>query len=1007
MFTANFNLFTGAGFTPQPGEGQLNSNAWIVTGFSDGDLNFGDNATSGDFARGTSAGGVTTGGIYSFDIESANSILGVQPVGSDFTPGEIILRLQNTGDTTLNQVDIAYDIASYNDQDRANSLNFSYSEDNVTYTPVAAVDFTTPEAADAVPTWQTENRSTQITGLTLDPDDFFYLKWTGDDVSGSGSRDEYGIDNVSVSDLSLPEIDPPTVTEELIHTIQGDGFVSPLVGNIVTIEAIVVADFQGDTGLNGFFVQEEDADADDNPLTSEGIFIFDGSSPTVDVEVGDLVQVTGTVAEFSDLTELTSVTDIQVISSDNPLPSVATVNFPVSGDIDLEAVEGMSVTIPDTLFVTEYFNLDRFGEIRLSSDGDGNAPNTDGRLDQFTQFNAPDSTGFTQHQEDIAKRQIVLDDGSTVQNPFTLIFGRNGNPISATNTIRGGDTVNNITAVMDERFGDYRLQTNQGVDFQEVNVRPDTPEDVGGSLTVTGFNVLNFFTTLDDGSGLGSGPNNLDPRGADNQEEFDRQLEKLVTTLTTLDADIVGLVEVENEFGGDQNGDGLYAIDTLVNAINAEMGAGTYAYVDPGVDYVGSDAIAVGLIYKPATVQIAPGTTVEFLTDADLPSLEVDLSGEPVFEGNATSRVPLAVTFMETATNGKFTVAVNHFKSKGSSGLSDTSDPNFDQGDGQGFWNFRRLEAAQALDAWLKTDPTGSGDSDYLIVGDLNAYAQEDPITFLESQGYSDLAAELIGDSAYSFVFDGQFGTLDYGLANESLSEQVTGATEWHINADEPDALDYNLDFGRDPALFDGSIPFRTSDHDPLVVGLALEDDTDDTPPPPRFVSGTPGDDFFEALFPDDQNFVGDGQILSTGSGDDYVDLTGAMGGNTVRLGSGQDICFAGNNDRLDGGTDDDLFFLGLSEGNNRVTGGGGADQFWISEDDAHVLTEGANIIADFDASEGDVIGLAATSLSFGSDDFNLRQDGTSTVIEAFEQDIAVLNGINAATLTEANFVFA
>ncbi len=180
-----------------------------------------------------------------------------------------------------------------------------------------------------------------------------------------------------------------------------------------------------------------------------------------------------------------------------------------------------------------------------------------------------------------------------------------------------------------------------------------------------------------------------------------------------------------------------------------------------------------------------------------------------------------------------------------------------------------------------------------------------------------------------------------------------------------------------------------------------------DLPIPPTLVTGTPDDDVFEALFSDDREFVGDGQTLLAGSGDDYVDVTGAMGDNTIRLASGKDMVLAGKNDRLEGGADDDIFFLGLGEGNNRITGGTGMDQFWLSEDDDHLFTEGRNIIADFNTDEGDVIGLAATSLSFDSDDFNLIQEGANTVIETFGQEIAVLNGINSTELTAANFVFA
>ncbi len=366
-------------------------------------------------------------------------------------------------------------------------------------------------------------------------------------------------------------------------------------------------------------------------------------------------------------------------------------------------------------------------------------------------------------------------------------------------------------------FGNYRIQTNEGVDFQPTNPRLTNPEDVGGDLKVASFNVLNFFTTLDVEGNPGSGPNNLEPRGADNQAEFDRQLDKLVTTLAAIDADIVGLIELENEFT-DTNGDEQFAIDSLVNALNARVGADTYAYVDPGQSFVDTgDAISVGAIYKTDSVQIAPGTTVAILTDRDLPSLGINNS-VPVFDGSSTNRAPLAVTFAEITTGERLTVSVNHFKSKGGTGTGN----NADIGDGQGNFNGTRVRGAEAVNAWLNTDPTGSGDSDFLIIGDLNAYAQEDPITILKNAGYTDLAEEFIGENSYSFVFDGQIGTLDYGLANESLTSQITGATEWHINADEPDALDYNLDFGRNPNLFDGTTPFRTSDHDPLLIGINL-----------------------------------------------------------------------------------------------------------------------------------------------------------------------------------------
>lgn len=675
---------------------------------------------------------------------------------------------------------------------------------------------------------------------------------------------------------------------KFIHEVQGAGAASPLQGQTVTIEAIVVGEFLGSNGLNGFFVQEEDADADDSAATSEGLFIFQNGN-SLSLSEGDRVRVTGVVSEFFELTQMAinSSADVLVMSSGNVLPTAATVNFPLLTAEALESYEGMRVTIPDTLFVTEYFNLDRFGEIRLASDGPGNLAGTDGRLEQYTQFNAPSVEGFADYQAQIATRQIVLDDGSNVQNPDTLLFGRDGQPLSATNTLRGGDTVENLTGVLSYGFGDYRIQTDEGVDFQPTNPRPATPEDVGGSLKVASFNVLNFFTTLDVSGNPGSGPNNLEPRGADSQAEFDRQLQKLVTTILEIDADVLGLTELENEFT-DVNGDGQFAINTLVNALNAEAGAGTYAYVDPGTPFVDtSDAISVGAIYKTASVQVAPGTTVEVLTDADLPAL--GLGGTPVFDGPNTNRAPLAVTFEALSSGEQFTLAVNHFKSKGGNGSGDDADI----GDGQGAYNGTRLRAAQALDAWLTTDPTGSGDADFLIVGDLNAYAQEDPITYLASRGYGNVIEN--PELSYSYLFDGQYGTLDYGLANQPLLAQVTGATEWHINADEPDALDYNLNFGRDPALFDGTVPYRTSDHDPVILGLDLFT-------PGEVIDGGNGQDSIQGTDGSDLLCGGNGQdVIYAGRGRDI--LHGGNGQDELYGEAGDDLLIGGNgNDLLDGG---------------------------------------------------------------------------------------------------------
>ena len=230
-------------------------------------------------------------------------------------------------------------------------------------------------------------------------------------------------------------------------------------------------------------------------------------------------------------------------------------------------------------------------------------------------------------------------------------------------------------------------------------------------------------------------------------------------------------------------------------------------------------------------LQIAEGTTVEFLDDSDLPGLGLgdlmtDSTAGTVFGGVNASRPALAVTFEEIATGGEFTAVINHFKSK--SGVGTGADA--DQLDGQGAWQQQREFAAEALTKWLGTDPTKSGDSDVLVLGDLNAYFQEDAIDILKAAGYTNLQEVL--SNPYSFTFDGQIGSLDYVLSNKGMSSQITGVTEWHINSDEADALDYNLDFGRDPNIFDPDVPVRVSDHDPLLVGIDLAEE----PAPENFV---------------------------------------------------------------------------------------------------------------------------------------------------------------------------
>jgi predicted extracellular nuclease len=436
----------------------------------------------------------------------------------------------------------------------------------------------------------------------------------------------------------------------------------------------------------------------------------------------------------------------------------------------------------------------------------------------------PDAAGFAAYQEEIAKRQITYDDGLSAQNSLICNlegFGDIGDcKPGAFNTgtdIRMGDTVDDLTGVLSYSFSAWRIRSigrpEFPVVFNKENDRPSGPPDVGGQYKIASVNVLNFFTTIDSSgsttTGIGAGP-----RGADSQEEFDRQEEKLVRALVEMDADIFGLVEIENDFLPGSSGN---AIEQLVAKMNSAVGdSGLYNWVNPGTQFVDSgDAISNGLIYKTTSIQRLVGD-VAILRDEDLPGLGMDVPEEGIFDGPRTNRAAVAAGF-KLANGPCVLVSVNHFKSKGS---VNGGPGNADAGDGAANNNAIRTLASEAVQKWLDTEPLGKRCPFKAIVGDLNSYAREDPITYLEDFGYTDVERAFNGDDAYSFVFDGQIGTLDYVMANRQLFNKVTGAATWKINADEPDAIDYNLDFGRDSLIFDGRVPFRFSDHDALLVGI-------------------------------------------------------------------------------------------------------------------------------------------------------------------------------------------
>jgi len=564
-----------------------------------------------------------------------------------------------------------------------------------------------------------------------------------------------------------------------IADVQGAVTPSPMAGQNVEIEAVVTADYSGAGGFSGFFVQQPDAQRRRLPGVSEGLFVY---APSVTARAGDLVHLVGKVEEKYGQTQLTLATGGFASCSGGHSVTPVDVTLPLANTKALAAYEGMLVRLPQTLTVSETYELGRYGSVLLSN----------GRLPLPTNV-APAKSGAADQAAANALNRLVLDDGSNQQNPGAVPYPAPS--LSAANPVRAGYTVSGAQGVLEIRYNAWRLQPVPGaaapVFNAATNPRTGAPtRHAQADVRVASFNVLNYFN----GDGKGAGFDDPNNRGAKTQAEFERQEAKIVAAIRAINADVVGLMEIENDGYGD-----LSAIRRLTSQLGAD-----WRYVDPGVPKLGGDAITVALIYNSRTVEPV-GTAATLAIDDK-------------------NRQPLARTFRRIGGTQNFTVVVNHLKSKGCTGATGTD---ADQGDGQSCWNPTRLRAAGLIANWLATSPTGVADVGKLLIGDLNSYAKEDPVLLFADKGYADMVAKFVGKDAYSYVFGGESGYIDHALATAGLAERVRAVHEWHINADEPIALEYSFAYksAEQQQTYYAPDPYRSSDHDPVLVDFALRTD--------------------------------------------------------------------------------------------------------------------------------------------------------------------------------------
>ncbi|WP_104177873.1 ExeM/NucH family extracellular endonuclease [Cryobacterium sp. Y50] len=611
----------------------------------------------------------------------------------------------------------------------------------------------------------------------------------------------------------VPDPEPTPVPDQLtaINAIQGTTDASPLAGTVIKTSGVVTAAYPTG-GFDGFYLQTAGTGGDvdfASHTASHGVFAYSNSA-TANVQIGDHVQVVGTVVEFFGMTEVTFGTVDDVVQLTDPAVSVtpATVSLPTSMQ-QRETLEGMLIAPQGDFTVTNNYTTNQYAEIGLAA---GTTP-----LVNPTVAALPGSAEYTAAIAANAARAVTLDDGASTN---FLSSTNQGTPVpylTVADPLRIGAAVTfSKPVIFDYRNAAWKFQPTAALTAANAatvqpatfaNTRTDAPEDVGGDIRLASFNVLNYFSTVGDSLSGCSYYNDragnpitvrsgCDARGAANTVNFERQQAKIVSAINALDADVVSLEEIENSaaFGKDRDD----ALANLVNALNVAVGSTVWAFAASPTELpANEDVIRTAFIYKAGTVETVGGSKI--------------LTGSAAF---SNARQPLAQAFALVGdTDSSFLAIVNHFKSKGSGTGVDA-----DMNDGQGASNASRVNQAIALVDFASGLKTSTGIDRVFLTGDFNAYDLEDPIRVITDAGYINQGAKT---GEYSYAFGGTVGSLDHVFASPEADATVNDVDIWNINSVESVALEYSR-YNNNVTDFYVADAFRSSDHDPVVLGLNL-----------------------------------------------------------------------------------------------------------------------------------------------------------------------------------------